>query len=57
MSGIFSLSDGSRFSKNMITFVADMNSSAHVDNRKKDSSILRKSPTQGLDETPLTTEK
>ena len=38
-------------------FVANMNSSTHVGNRKKDILNLRKSPTQGLDDTTLTTEK
>ena len=30
--GSFSLSDGSGFGKNVITFLADMNLSAHIDN-------------------------
>ena len=32
----FLLSDGIRFAQNIIIFGADMNSSVHVDNRKKD---------------------
>ena len=32
---VFSLSDGSGFTKNVIIFGADMNSSVHVDNKKK----------------------
>ena len=31
-----------------------MNSSAHIDNKKKDIVILGKSPTNGLDDTTLT---
>ena len=34
-----------------------MNSSVHIDNKKKGISILGKGPTQGLDNTTLTTEK
>ena len=34
-SGSFSLSDGSGFGKNVIRFGADLNSSVHVDNKKK----------------------
>ena len=34
-----------------------MSSSGHVDNKKKDISILGKGPTQGLDGTTLTAEK
>ena len=34
-----------------------MSSSAHVDNKKKDTLILSKYPTQGLDDTTLFTEK
>ena len=55
----FFLSSGSRFGKNIniIIFGADMNSSVHIDNKKKGISILGKGPTQGLDNTTLTTEK
>ena len=35
----------------------DMSSSIHVDNKKKDISILGEGPTQGLDDTILTAEK
>ena len=34
-----------------------MNSSVHVDNKKKHFLILGEGPTQGLDDTPLTAEK
>ena len=53
----FSLSDGSGFGKNAIIFVADMNSSVHIDNKKKDILILGKGPKYGLDDTTLTAEK
>ena len=33
--GIFSLSDGSGFARNVIIFIADKSSSGHVNNRKK----------------------
>ena len=33
--GIFSLSDGGGFARNVIIFIADKSSSGHVDNRKK----------------------
>ena len=42
--------------KNIITFEVDMNSSVHIDNKKKDTLILGKGPTQELDGTTLTTE-
>ena len=51
------LSDDSGFGKNVIIFGADMSSSAHIDNKKKDILILGKVPTQGLDDTTLTAEK
>ena len=35
--GIFSLSTTIRFGKNVATFAADMSSSVHTDNKKKDS--------------------
>ena len=53
----FSLSDGSGFGKNKLIFVADMNSSEHIDNKKKYILILGKSPVDDLDDTTLTTEK
>ena len=46
------LSSGSRFGKNVI-FGADMSSSVHIDNKKKDISILDKGLTQELDMTVL----
>ena len=52
--GEFSFDNG--FSRNVIIFRADMSSSAHVDNKKKDILILVKGPTQGLDGTTLTAE-
>ena len=39
--------------KNVIIFEDDMSSSVHVDNKKKDISILGKGPIQGLDDTTL----
>ena len=52
----FSLSDGSGFDKNIIIFGADMSSSVHVDDRKKNV-ILGKGLTQGLEDNTLTVEK
>ena len=51
----FSISGGG-FGQNVLTFGADMNSSAHIDNKKKDILVLLKRPTQGLEHT-LTAEK
>ena len=31
----FSFSEGNRFDKNIITFVADMSSAVHIENNKK----------------------
>ena len=45
------------FDKKVIMFGADMSSSAHNDNKKKDILILGKGPTDGLDDTTLTAEK
>ena len=42
---------------NVISFGADMNSSIHFDNKKKDILILGLGPTQGLGEDSLTAEK
>ena len=39
------------FGQNVIVFVVDMSSSAHVDNKKKYILLLGKGPTQGLDHT------
>ena len=47
--------DGSGFGKNVIIFGADMSSSVDIDNKKKDSKILGKCPTQGLNDTKFTT--
>ena len=35
MSRTFSLSDGGKYCKNTIAFIADMSSSGQIDNRKK----------------------
>ena len=51
----FSFSSGG-FGQNVMIFEVDMNSSAHVDNKKKHILILGKVPTQGLEHT-LTAEK
>ena len=37
----------SRFGQNVLIFGADMSSSAHIDNKKKDILVLGKGPTQG----------
>ena len=47
---------GERSGQNVIIFGADMSSSAHIDNKKKDILILGKGPTEGLEHT-LTAEK
>ena len=44
------------FGNNEIIFGADINSSAHVDNKNKESLILDKGTTQGLDDATLTSE-
>ena len=51
----FSFPDGG-FGQNVLIFGSDMISSAHIDNKKKDILVLRKGPTQRLENT-LTTEK
>ena len=51
--GKFSLSDGSGFGKNVITFVADMSSSVHTDNKKKYILVLGKGSIDGLKDTTL----
>ena len=51
----FSFPDGG-FGQNVLIFGADMSSSAHIDNKKKDILVLGKGPTQGLEHT-LTAEK
>ena len=52
--GSFSFSDSSGSGRNDIIVGADMSSSAHVGNKKKNILILDKGPTQGLDDTTLT---
>ena len=52
----FLFSDGS-FAQNVIIFGADMSSFVHTHEKKKYILILGESPTQGLDDTKLTTEK
>ena len=47
---------GDGFGQNVLIFGADMSSSAHIDNKKKDILVLGKGPTQGLEHT-LTAEK
>ena len=48
---------GSGFGQNVISFLADMSSSAHADNKAKDNLILAEVPTQGLDYTTLSAGK
>ena len=52
----FSLSDGSKLGKNVI-FDSDMSSLVHSCNKKKDILDRDKYPTNGLDDTMLTTRK
>ena len=47
---------GGGYGQNVLIFGADMSSSAHIDNKKKDILVLGKGPTQGLEHT-LTAEK
>ena len=51
----FSVANG--FGKNVVFFGANMSSSVHVDNNKKDILILGEGLAQGLDDTTLTSEK
>ena len=51
----FSFPSG-KFGQNKLIFGADMSSSIHIDNNKKDIFVLGKGPTQGLEST-LTAEK
>ena len=44
------------FGQNVLIFGADMSTSTHIDNKKKDILVLRRGPTQGLEST-LTAEK
>ena len=50
--GTFSVGDG--FGRNTIILGVDLSSLLHVDNKKKDILILGEGPTQGLDDTTLT---
>ena len=54
--GTYSLSHGSGFGKNVIIFWVDKSSSVHGECRKTDMLILRKGPTEGLDDTTITIE-
>ena len=47
---------GEGYGQNVLTYGADMSSSAHIDNKKKDILVLGKGPTPGLEHT-LTAEK
>ena len=47
---------GNGFGQNVLIFGVDMSSSSRIDNKKKDKSVLRKGPTEGL-EHALTAEK
>ena len=51
--GTFSLWDSNGFGKNAMIFDADMSSSVHIDNKRKDVFILCKDPIDGLDDTKL----
>ena len=51
----FSLPDGI-LGKNVIIFGVDTISSVHIDNKRKDALILGKGPTEGLDNTILTSQ-
>ena len=51
----FSFPDGG-FGQNILIFGANVSSSAHIDNKKKDILVLGIGPTQGLEHT-LTAEK
>ena len=39
------------FGQNVLIFVVDMSSSAHIDNKRKDTLVLGKGPIQGLEHT------
>ena len=51
------LSNSSRFGESVTIFVAGMNSSPHVDNRKKEILIMGKGPTQVLEDNTFIVEK
>ena len=42
---------GGGFGQNVLTFGADMSSSDHIDNKKKNILVYGKGPTQGLEHT------
>ena len=54
--GFFSISNNSGIGQNVIIFGADMASSAHIDNKKKDFLILGKDSTDGLQDITLIAE-
>ena len=56
MKGTFSFPTGG-FGKNVIIFGAELSSSVHVGNKRKDVLILVEGLRQGLDDTTLTTRK
>ena len=41
---------GGGFGQNVLIFVVDMSSSAHIDTKKKDILVLGKGPTEGLEQ-------
>ena len=43
---------GGRMGQNLLIFGADVRSSAHINNKKKDILVLGKGPTQRLEHTP-----
>ena len=51
----FLFTDGN-YGENVAVFGADMSSSVHGDNKGKDILIIVEGPTQGLDDTTLTTD-
>ena len=42
---------GGRFGQNVLILGADMSTSLHIDNKKKDILVLGRRPTQGLEST------
>ena len=53
---LFSSLPDNTMGRNVIIFGADMNSSVHIDNKRKDIFNLGEGPTQGFDDTTVTTE-
>ena len=53
-SGSYSFWDGSEFGRNIAIFVAEMSSSVHIHNKRKDVLIIGKRLTDRLDNTTLT---